>query len=83
MARSNHSVYSAAMQKAWKSIPKPVPKLTVALVAYPNAYFVRVYEDEVMQYGESDRVAILYYLEEVRKTIESYGTPCHLEGISV
>ncbi len=74
-------MYTKQMQDAWRKIPKPVQGLKVAIVEYPQAYFVRVYEDNVMQYSESERVQIMMYLEEVRKTLESFGQPCHIEGM--
>lgn len=74
-------MYTKQMQNAWKKIPKPVEGLRVAIVAYPQALFVRVYEDNIMQYSESERVRIMMYLEDVRKTLESFGWPCHIEGL--
>jgi hypothetical protein len=75
-------MYNATIQKAWRRIPKPVNHLTVAIVEYPDALFVRVYENEIMGYSEGDRVKIMTYLEEVRKTIEMFGIQAHIEGIA-
>lgn len=75
-------MYTKQMEHAWKKIPKPVKGLKVAIVEYPQAYFVRVYEDNIMQFSEADRVKIMSYLEQVRKTLESFRVPCHIEGIN-
>lgn len=75
-------MYTKAVQKAWKSIKKPVPHLTVAIVEYPDALFVRVYENQIMEYSENDRVKIMGYLENVRNTISKFGIQCHIEGIA-
>lgn len=59
-----------------------MPRLTVAIVEYPDALFVRVYENEIMEFSEGDRVKIMDYLETVRKTLESYGVQAHIEGVA-
>lgn len=75
-------MYTKQMQDAWKKIKKPFD-FKVAIVEYPNALFVRVYEQEVMEFNESQRVQIMLYLEEVRSTIEKFGVTCHIEGMSL
>lgn len=73
-------MYSGLVADAWKKIPKPF-KFKVEIVAVPDAMFVRVYENEIMQFNESQRVQIMEYLESVRKTIASFGMQCHIEGV--
>ena len=63
-----------------EKIPKPFT-FTTAIVAYPDALFVRVYEDEIMEFNESQRVQIMEYLEKVRSTIAAFGFQCHIEGL--
>lgn len=80
-ARERTLMYTKAMQDAWKKIKKPF-LFRVAIVEYPDALFVRVYENEIMEFNEGQRVKIMEYLESVRMTIASFGVQCHIEGIS-
>lgn len=49
--------------------------------ARPNYLALTVYESNIMEYGESDRAAIMEYLLLCRNLIMSYGTPCEIEGM--
>lgn len=73
-------MYTKAMQEAWKKIQKPFA-FKVAIVEYPNALFVRVWEHQIMEFNEGQRVQIMAYLETVRSTLASFGVQCHIEGI--
>ncbi len=73
-------MYTKAMQDAWKKIKKPF-NFRVAIVEYPSALFVRVYQNEIMEFNESQRVQIMTYLELVRSTLANFGVQCHIEGM--
>lgn len=49
--------------------------------ARPNYLALTVYESNIMQYNESERMQVMEYLLMCRKLIQSYGTPCELEGM--
>lgn len=73
--------YTEDMKKAVHSLKKPYRDLRYAVVEYPDFLVVRVYENNIMSFGIDQRVAILEHLELVRKTIESFGVQCELEGV--
>jgi len=73
--------YNIDMAKSIRNIKKPVKGLWMDIRARPNYLAVTVYEENVMEYNESQRSAIMEYLLMVREVIESYGVRCEIEGI--
>lgn len=71
----------ADIKKALAQIRKPYPGVRYALVQYPLRFGIRVFEDNIMEFSTDQRVNILEYLELLRKTVESFGYTCHLEGV--
>lgn len=78
--------YDVEVQKAWKSLKKPV-RFVIDIREYnentlqPDAvYFVQmcVYEDEFTQMSDKDRLKSTEYLSLVQNVIESYGIRCVL-----
>jgi hypothetical protein len=74
--------YTIEMAKKIRDIKVPVKKLQMDIRARPNYLAVTVYEDNVMEYNESQRFQLMEYLLLVRQLIMSYGTPCEIEGIA-
>ena len=73
--------YTIDMAKKIREIKVPVKGLKMDIRARPNYLAVTVYEENVMEYNESQRMALMEYLLKVRDLIMSYGTPCEIEGI--
>ena len=64
-----------------RQIKPPVKKLVLDVRARPNYLALTVYESNIMEYSENQRAAIMEYLLLVRQLIQSYGTPCEIEGM--
>jgi len=73
--------YTAEMAKKIRNLKPPVKRLLLDVRARPNYLALTVYESNIMEYNESDRMAIMEYLLQVRQLILSYGTPCEIEGM--
>jgi hypothetical protein len=69
------------MRKALRQVKAPYPDVKYAVVEYPNMLTIRVFENNIMQFSTDQRVNILEYLEMLRKTLQSFGVDCELEGI--
>jgi len=69
------------MAKKIREIKVPVKGLKMDIRARPNYLAITVYEDNVMEYNESQRMQLMEYLLLVRQLIMSYGSPCEIEGI--
>jgi hypothetical protein len=73
--------YTVEMAKKIRDLKPPVKNLIVDVRARPNYLALTVYESNIMEYNESQREAIMQHLLLVRKLIQSYGTPCEIEGM--
>ena len=69
------------MAKKIRDIKVPVKGLVLDVRARPNYLALTVYESNIMEYSESQRMQLMEYLLMVRKLIMSYGTPCEIEGM--
>jgi len=74
--------YTVEMAKKIRDIKCPVKNLKLDIRARPNYLALTVYEDNVMEYNESQRMQLMEYLLLVRQLIQSYGSPCEIEGIA-
>ncbi|NBO23151.1 hypothetical protein EBU94_07440 [bacterium] len=74
-------VYNLEMAKAIRQLKPPVKGLIVDIMTRPNYLAVVVYESNIMEYNDSQREQIMNHLLMVRNVIQSYGTPCEIEGI--
>ena len=74
--------YTVEMAKKIRGIKCPVKGLKMDIRARPNYLALTVYEDNIMEYSESQRWQIMEYLLLVRDLIISYGSPCELEGLA-
>lgn len=72
-------LYTEPMAKAMRSVQKPVA-VTVDVVDKGDHLALRVYEDEVLNCSEPDRIRLMSYLSDVEKVIESFGVQCVVEG---
>lgn len=73
--------YTIDMAKKIREMKVPVRGLKMDIRARPNYLAITVYEENVMEYNESQRMALMEYLLRVRDLIMSYGTRCEIEGI--
>jgi hypothetical protein len=73
--------YTVNMAKKIREIKVPVKGLKLDIRARPNYLALTVYEENVMEYNESQRMQLMEYLLLIRQLIISYGTPCEIEGI--
>ncbi len=73
--------YTTEMAKKIREVKVPVKNLLLDVRARPNYLALTVYESNVMEYNESQRMALMEYLLLIKSLIESYGTPCEIEGM--
>jgi len=69
------------MAKKIRDIKCPVKNLRLDIRARPNYLALTVYESNIMEFNESQRMNIMEYLLLVKNLITSYGTPCEIEGM--
>lgn len=74
--------YDIDMAKAIRRIKKPVKGLVMDIRGLPDFLAVSVYEENIMEYNETQRMAIMEYLVTVREVIRSYGVPCEIQGFA-
>jgi len=73
--------YTVDMARKIRDLKVPVKGLILDIRARPNYLALTVYESNIMEYSESQRMQLMEYLLMVRKLIQSYGTPCEIEGM--
>jgi predicted methyltransferase len=73
--------YTVEMAKKIRGLKPPVKNLILDIRARPNYLALTVYESNIMEYNESQRMQIMEYLLLVRNLIQSYETPCEIEGM--
>ena len=71
--------YTEEMKKAVHGIKKP-SMLMMDIVKYPDFLALRLYEDNFLQFDGTKKEIVIDYVSKVKKTIESYGVRCELEG---
>lgn len=69
------------MAKKIREIKVPVKGLQLDIRARPNYLALTVYEENIMEYNETQRMALMEYLLLVRQLIMAYGSPCEIEGV--
>ena len=72
--------YNADMAKAVRRVKKPVRGLVMDIRGLPKFLCVSVYEENILEYSDSQRESIMEYLIMVREVIRSYGVPCEIQG---
>ena len=73
--------YTKDMAKRIRELRKPVWDLKMDIVKYPEFLAIRLYEDNFAKYDGSIKMQVIEYVELVKKTLESYGVRCELEGV--
>ena len=73
-------VYNISMAKAVRNVKQPVKGLVMDIKALPDFLAVTVYEENILEYSDEQRAAIMQYLILVRDVIRSFNVPCELNG---
>lgn len=73
--------YTTEMARKIRNVKPPVKNLLMDVRARPNYLALTVYESNIMEYNESQRMQVMEYLLLVRELIMSFGTPCEIEGM--
>jgi predicted methyltransferase len=73
--------YTVEMAKKIRGIKPPVKNLILDVRARPNYLALTVYESNIMEFNESQRMQVMEYLLLVRSLIQSFGTSCEIEGM--
>ena len=73
--------YNKEMSMKVRELKKDLPKLQLDIVQYPEFLAIRLYEDNFAKYDGSIKMQVIEYVELVKKTLESYGVRCELEGM--
>lgn len=72
--------YTKEMAKRIREIQKPF-MLLMDVIQYPDFLALRLYEDNFIQFDGSKKEQVIEYVSKVKKTLESYGVRCELEGV--
>lgn len=72
--------YNEEMKKKIREIKKPM-LLLMDIAMYPEFLTIRLYEDNFLQFDGKKKEEVIYYVEKVKKVIESFGVRCELEGV--
>jgi hypothetical protein len=72
--------YTQEMAKRIREIKKPF-MLLMDVVQYPDFLALRLYEDNFLQFDGTKKEQVIEYVNKVKKTLESYGVRCELEGV--
>jgi hypothetical protein len=73
--------YTEEMQKKIREIKPPVFGLLMDIVKYPDFLAIRLYEDNFLQFEGTKKEMVIDYVSRVKRTLESYGVRCELEGV--
>jgi hypothetical protein len=68
------------MAQKIREINKPVHDLQMDIVKYPEFLAIRLYEDNFIQYHGTKKEMVIDYIDKVKRTLESFGVRCVLEG---
>ena len=71
--------YTQEMARVIREIKKP-NLLLMDIVAYPSFLAIRLYEDNFIQFDGIAKEQVIDYVSKVKRTLESYGVRCELEG---
>ena len=73
--------YNIEMAKALRELTPPVKGFVLDMKAMPDFLALTVYEENIMEYSETQRADIMEYLLTAKKLIESYGVRCEIMGV--
>lgn len=74
--------YTEEVEKVFKMIPPPVKGFVVDPFEYPGGTIcLRVYEQNVAQFDQAQRVELATYLYQARDAVRALGVRCEIEGV--
>jgi hypothetical protein len=73
--------YNEDMAKAIRQIKAPYRGIKFDIRRRPNYLGVFVYEENIMEFSQDQRMNIMEYLLKIRSMIQSFGVRCEIEGI--
>lgn len=72
--------YSEDIYTALRTIEKPYP-FSVHIVEDDAQLVLRVYENDIMRFSDSQRKIIMEYLLELRQLVLNRKVPCLIQGV--
>jgi hypothetical protein len=73
-------MYTENIQRIVKTTPCPYRGFIVDVVEWPDYLELRVYEENIADYDQGQKVALAEYLYRVRDAVRLTGTKCHIQG---
>lgn len=73
-------MYDKTIANTIKQHKKPYP-FTLDLVEFPEFLNLTVYEDEIAEFEDEQRAAIMAYLQKVRLAVMQLGVRCEIGGL--
>lgn len=74
-------IYTREMAKAIREVDAPYRGIKFDIRRRPNYIAVFVYEENIMEFSQEQRMNIMEYLLKIRSMINSFGVRCEIEGI--
>jgi hypothetical protein len=66
---------------AIRNVKKPSFKFTMDTIEHPDYVELRIYEDEIMEFNETQRFEVMEYLIMCQRVVESFGHKCYPGGV--
>jgi hypothetical protein len=70
------------MAKAIRQIKSPYKGVKYEIRRRPNYLALTVFEDNIMEYSQEQRMNIMEYLLQIRSMIQNFGVRCEIEGVN-
>lgn len=74
--------YTKEMAKSIRDINPPYKGIVLDIRKRPNYLALTVYEENIMEFSQEQRMNIMEYLLNVRAMIQNFGVRCEIEGIN-
>lgn len=74
------SLYTKDIQRIVKTTRCPFRGFVVDVVEHPEYLELRVYQENIETFNESQKVVLADYLYKIRDAIKLTGTKCHIQG---
>jgi hypothetical protein len=73
--------YTKEMAKSIREIKQPYKNIKLDIMKRPNYIALVIHENNIMEFGQEQRMNIMEYLLKVRSMIQSFGVRCEIEGV--
>ena len=74
------SLYTSTVERIFKTTKCPYRGFVVDLVEHQDYLELRVYEENIAEYTDEQKVGLAEYLYKIRDAIRLTGTKCHIQG---